>query len=173
MTKRDEQLAVIAELDLERVFTDKVTNFTDEEAANAWTIVDLISKLSKERCEALRAHLFERVPEIAEADGKGSFSVDLNGTTVKKTRRVSKLPTEAVVKECLKEKDLQQEDAFSAKTSWVLDPSKVDFLVEGGHIPADRIEASKKVNFALKVVPNRTLSGHLTRVKKRLGSGSK
>jgi hypothetical protein len=173
MTKREEQLAVIAELDLERVFTDKVTNFTDEEAANAWSIVDLIYNLAKDRRDALRGQLFERLPEIAEADAKGSFQADLNGTTVKKTRRVSKLPDETVVKDLLKEKGLEHEDAFSAKTVWTMDPSKVDFLVEGGHLPAEPINASKKVNYALKVLPNKTLSGHLTRVKKRLGAGKK
>ena len=165
------QLAVLSDLNIERVFTDTIDSFTDEQAASAWAVIDLMEKVVKERKESLRESLLARAKSSGSKTEKGSFEVKMGDSTVISERRQNKLPDEEVVKECLKKAGLEYEDAFTAQMVWTMDPSKVEFLVMGGKLPEKEIEESKKVTFALKVKPDKILKTHLDVVKKRLTSG--
>lgn len=165
------QLSVLSDLNIEKVFTAPIDSFTDEQAAGAWAMVDLLEKVVEERKKNLREHLLVRANETGKKKENGSFEAEMGPVTVINERRTAKLPDEEVVKTCLKEAGLEYEDAFTAQMVWTMDPSKVEFLVQGGKLPAEKIEASKKVTFALKVKPDKALKSQLEGVKKRLTSG--
>jgi len=165
------QLAVLSDLNIEKVFTAPIESFTDEQAAGAWAMIDMLEKVVEERKKNLREHLLVRAGEVGTKKENGSFEVAMGPVTVINERRVAKLPDEKVVEALLKEAGLEYEDAFTGQMVWTMDPSKVDFLVKGGKLPADKIEASKKVTLALKVKADPALKGQLETVKKRLTSG--
>ena len=165
------QLAVLDDLNIERVFTAPIDTLNDEQAAGAWAMIDLLEKVIVERKKNLREHLLVRANETGKKNENGSFEVAMGPVTVINERRQAKLPDEEIVKAALKEAGLEYEDAFTAQMVWTMDGSKVDFLVQGGKLPADKIEASKKVTFALKVKPDKALKSQLDGVKKRLSSG--
>jgi hypothetical protein len=165
------QLAVLSELNIEKVFTDPIDTFTDEQAATAWAMIDLLEKVVEERKKNLRESLLARAEKAGKKKENGSFEAAMGGVTVINERRQAKLPDEEVVKACLKEAGLEYEDAFTAQMVWTMDPSKVEFLVQGGKLPAEKIEASKKVTSALKVKPDKAIKAQLDNVKKRLTEG--
>ena len=168
------ELTVFSDLNMERVFKDPVESFSDEQAATAWATVDLLEKVVKERKEALRQALLKRAQSTGEKNENGSHEAKMGTTTVISERRQEKLPDGEVVKAALKKAGLEYEDGFSAQMVWTMDPSKVDFLLQGGKFPAEeaeKIEASKKVTYALKVKPDKVVKGQLDSIKKRLTSG--
>jgi len=169
--EKTNQLAVLSELNIEKVFTDPIDSFTDEQAATAWAMIDLLEKVVEERKKNLRESLLVRAKKAGKEKENGSFEATMGGVTVINEKRQGKLPDEEVVKACLKEAGLEYEDAFTAQMVWTMDPSKVDFLVQGGKLPAEKIEASKKVTSALKVKPDKAIKAQLDNVKKRLTEG--
>lgn len=169
--EKTNQLAVLSELNIEKVFTDPIDSFSDEQAATAWAMIDLLEKVVEERKKNLRESLLARAEKAGKKKENGSFEATMGAVTVINERRLAKLPDEEVVKVCLKEAGLEYEDAFTAQMVWTMDPSKVDFLVQGGKLPAEKIEASKKVTSALKVKPDKAIKAQLDNVKKRLTEG--
>jgi len=168
MSDNDDQLMSIRGLDLARAFQEPPESFTDEEATSAWAAIDLLEKATKTRKEALRLSLLSRVEKSGVANAKGSFEAEFQGAKVINERRQGKLPEASVVEACLKEAGLEYEDGFSAETKWTLDPSKVEFLVKAGKIDAEKVEASKRVTFALKVKPDSDMKKQLEVARARL-----
>jgi len=168
------QLTVFSDLNIERVFKDSVDSFSDEQAATAWATIDLLEKVVKERKEALRQALLKRAQDSGEKNENGSHEAKMGTTTVISEKRQANLPDEEVVKAALKKAGLEYEDGFTAQMVWTMDPSKVEFLVQGGKLPAEeieKIEASKKVTYALKVKPDKAVKVELDKIKKQLTSG--
>lgn len=168
---KDGQLAVFHDMDMQRMFTDPVDAFTDEQAASAWAMIDVMEKVVEARKKELREALLHRAKQTGTLKENGSYEVTMGKISVTSERRVDKLPNEEVVKACLKEAGLEYEDAFTAQMVWTMDPSKVEFLVQGGKLPEDKISASKKETFALKVKPDKEIKQQLDNVKKRLTNG--
>jgi hypothetical protein len=166
--KTDSLSNTFSSTNIKRMFTDDVSSFSDEQAANSWTMIDLLEKIIKTRKESLRATLLERAEKSGTKKENGSFEATMGNINVINERRQEKLPDENVVKQLLKEANLEFTDAFNEDISWVMNPSKVEFLVQCGKLPADKIEASKKVTSALKMKPNEELKKQLDTVKKQL-----
>lgn len=164
----DDQLMSLRGLDLSRAFQAPPESFSDEEAANAWAAIDLMEKAVKERKAALRESLLERVKDGGTENKNGSLECDLSGVKVIREKRQGKLPDAKVVEEALKEAGLEYEDGFTGEMKWVMDPSKVEFLVKGGKIDAAKVEASKPVTYALKVKPDKEMKSQLEEAKRKL-----
>lgn len=171
MSSDDNKLSVFSEMNIEKIFSGELEEFSDEQAATAWAMIDLLEKVIEDRKKELREALFSRAEKSGKAKENGSLESSMGSVTVVKERRQGRLPDEEVVKACLKEAGLEYEDAFSAQMKWVMDPSKVDFLVQCGKLPAEKIEASKSVTYALKVKPNKEIKEKLEEAKKRLTGG--
>lgn len=165
------QLAVLSDLNIETVFTGSIDAFTDEEAASAWAVIDLMEKVIEERKKNLRESLLHRAQKTGTKNENGSYEAKMGAVTVISEKRQASLPDEKVVEACLKTAGLEYEDAFTGQMVWKLDPSKVEFLVKGGKLPAEKIEDSKKATWALKVKPDKTVKGQLDSIKKKLTSG--
>jgi hypothetical protein len=168
MSDNDDGLMSIRGLDLARAFQEPPDGFSDEEAATAWAAIDLLEKAAKTRKDALKASLLARAEKSGVDTGKGSFEATFDGMKVTKEKRQNKLPEKEVVEACLKEAGLEYEDAFSAEMVWTMDPSKVEFLVKGGKIDAEKVEASRRVTYALKMKPDSELKDLLAVAKKNL-----
>ena len=164
----DDQLMSVHGLDLARAFQEPTESFTDEETATAWAAIDLLEKAAKARKEALKASLLQRVEANGVENDKGSFEAEFQGIKVIKEKRQNKLPDKEVVEACLKEAGLEYEDGFRGEMVWTLDPSKVEFLVKGGKIDAEKVEASKRVTYALKVKPDSDMKAKLAAAKSML-----
>lgn len=168
MSDNDDGLMSIRGLDLARAFQEPTEGFSDEEAANAWAVIDLLEKAAKTRKDALKASLLQRAETNGVENSKGSFEATFNGIQVIKEKRQGKLPEKSVVEACLKEAGLEYEDGFSAEMVWTMDPSKVEFLTKGGKIDAEKVEASKRVTYALKIKPDSETKSLLETAKARL-----
>ena len=166
--ERDDQLMSLRGLDLARAFQEPPEAFTDAEATNAWAVIDLMEKAVKARKEQLRASLLQRVEEKGSVNDKGTSEAEFDGIKVVREKRQNKLPDAKVVEECLKEAGLEYEDGFTAEMTWTMDPSKVEFLVRGGKIDAEKVEASKRVTYALKVKPDKETKSLLEAARKKL-----
>lgn len=169
--KTGQQLSILSDLNIERIFKDSIDSFSDQQAATAWAMIDLLEKVIEDRKKDLREALLARVEKAGRTKENGSFEAEMGGVTIIKEKRQAKLPDEDTLRECLKEANLEYEDAFSAQMKWVMDPSKVDFLIQGGKISAEKIESSKTVTYALKVKPDKTTKAQLDKIKKRLTTG--
>jgi hypothetical protein len=165
------QLAVLSDLNIEKMLTDPVDSFTDEQAASAWAVIDLMEKVIEERKKNLRESLLHRAHQTGTKNETGSYTAKMGAVTVISEKRQASLPDEKVVEACLKDAGLEYEDAFTGQMVWKLDPSKVEFLVKGGKLPADKIEDSKKATWALKVKPDKEVKAQLDTIKKKLSSG--
>jgi len=164
----DKQITPLSNLNLERVFRDPVDALSDKEVADAWSVIDAIEEVAKLRKAALRLSLLARVEAEGKETKNGSYAAEFDGIKVIKERRIAKLPDTSLVESLIKEAGLEYDDAFTPKRDWSLDPSKVDFLVKCGKLPGDKLEASKKVTWALKVKPGPSLDERLEDVKKQL-----
>ena len=127
-----------------------------------------MEKAAKARKEELRLSLLQRVETNGVENDKGSFEAEFQGIKVIKERRQNKLPTAEVVEACLKEAGLEYEDGFRGEMVWTMDPSKVEFLTKGGKIDAEKVEASKRVTYALKVKPDSDMKKKLATARSRL-----
>lgn len=166
--EQDTQLMSVRGMGLARVFQEPPETFSDDEAASAWAAIDLLEKAVKERKEQLRMSLLGRAQEKGTVNEKGSSEAEFGDIKVVREKRQAKLPDPKVVEEALKEAGLEYEDGFTGEMKWVLDPSKVEFLVKGGKIDAEKVEASKRVTYALKMKPNKEMKSQLEVARKKL-----
>jgi len=170
MSSEDDKLAPLNQMNLERVFREATGNLTDKEAADAWAFVDAIETAAKERKAVLREALLERAADHGEAYGDGHAKIEMDGVKVFREKRVANLPDPKLVEALLKEAGLEYDDAFTPKRDWALDPSKVEFLAKCGKLPADKLDESKKVSYALKIRSLGSLNRQIEAVKKQLAS---
>lgn len=169
----ENQITNLAKLTAGRLFSANPNEFTDEEAAGAWALIDLLASVSKDRKEVLRANLLERAEKEGAPNEKGSYIATFGELKVIKEKRVAKLPDEKVVEAELKAAGIDYEEAFTSKTTWAMDPSKVEFLAKAGKLPVDKLEDSKKVTWALKVRPSGPIKDYIDETKKSLKAQTK
>lgn len=168
-TRAEVQLTTVRKLTSQWLLSASVEEMSDDEAAAAWSFLDLMEAISKDRKTQIRAKLLDRIEEVGDENEKGSFVANMEGAEVIKEKRQAKLPDPNLVEELLKEREMNISEAFDQETKWVMSPSKIDFLVQGGKLPGDQLEASKKVTWALKVKPNPQVKGFIAETKKALG----
>jgi len=162
------KLLKIENISLEDSFRSSLDSLDDDKLAGAWSMIDAIESVAKERKAALREELLRRVEKNGEEGKNGSYTVQLEHVKILKEKRMAKLPDPKLVEKLVKEAGLEYDDAFTPKREWSLDPSKLDFLVQGGKLPGDQLEASKKITWALKVKPDKALGGRLDGLRKQL-----
>jgi len=129
-----------------------------EDVVSAWQVLDAVQKA----CVGRLAQLRERLMEEAEAAGthtkqKGHRLFLEDGVTVTRERREDRLPGDEPLRELLQKKGIALRDAYSRKMQWVIDPSKLDQLIELGKLKKKEVENLKGVNFAMKVVRSKLL----------------
>lgn len=124
-----------------------------EEVVEAWQVLDAIKDQVEIKLKALRERLMEEAEQTGSMTEKKGYELDIDDATVIKERREAKLPDEEGLKMLLEERNLKVSDGFTEKTVWVIDPSKLNSLVELGKLKQDDIDELHQVNWALKVKP--------------------
>ena len=171
--KSDQQLEAFSKLTRQWLLTAPVEGMTEVELAGAFLQLDMILKMAKDRKEEVRARCLELLPQIGDENDKGSFSFEVDGTTLIQERRVEKLPNADAVKEQLREREMDISEAFSEVRTWKLDPSKVQFLVECGKLDGEVLDRTKKVTWAVKVKPSGAIKDFIDKTKAALTKNAK
>lgn len=166
--KADIVTDAFANLSRQWLLSTPVSEMTDEEAVGAWLQLDMIAAIAKGRKEELKARYMGVLEKTGEENDRGSFSMDVDGSTIVRERRQASLPDPELVKKLLTDRGLDISEAFDEQRSWELSPSKLKFLVECGKLPAQEIEDSRKVTWAFKVKPGAALKSVVDKTKKAL-----
>lgn len=138
-----------------RMLRAKDLSLTEQIQAHAF--LSYIEKEIEKRKGELRGWLLMAAKDGGDPDPKGSYKIGVDGSEVIDEKRLAKEPDPDKFKTLLAEKKIKMEAAFTAKTEWVYDPSKVDHLVATGKIKADEIRKLCKETHALKVNPSQDI----------------
>lgn len=176
--KTDPEQVALARVEAERLnsilgfgslFNASLEKMEPYEKAIVWSLLDLFKDLAKERCDEAREALFVDAEAVGVKTEKGHFTIEMeDGTTVTKERRQRSNPSEDHVKMLLEKYRIPLAEAFSEKKSFVLDPSKLQHLVDTGKLPSAEVEEGKGVTWALKVKASTDLATALEGVQKMI-----
>ena len=138
-----------------------------EQRTVAWATIDAMETVFSVRKSELRESLLEAVQKIGDETEGGHFVANIDGSEVKRERRQGKSPDDKEFRELLKSLSIPLTDCYTEETKYTLDPSKVQYLIDGGRLPEEKVEELKKVTFALKVKPEKRLAESLDQVTER------
>ncbi len=150
-----------------KLFHAPLESLSPQQRAEAWATIDAFETVLSERKLELREGLFETVMEIGDQTEAGHFVANIEGNEVKRERRQGRSPEDKPFRALLKGLSIPLTDCYSEETTYKLDMSKVKYLIDGGRLPAEKVEELKKVTYALKVKPQSDLAVALDRVSER------
>ena len=129
-----------------------------EAAVEAFAIVKHVGKKLEERQKELRAHLIDNkeVLKTAVPVGEGgSTKTMVSGNNVTRKRTEKKLANVKKLREILQAKSIPESEVFTTTTetitTTVVDPSKLDALVQTGRLTEDDMKACHVIQWALTV----------------------
>jgi len=122
-----------------------------ESVVQAWVLLKYTQDRIEARLKGLRNVLLDRAEEFGKSTEKGGNKLSVDGTVVLREKRVAALPEEKGLRALLEDRGIKPTEAFSKVTKVVLDASKVQALVDLGKLPEDKVQALKKVTWALRV----------------------
>ena len=166
-TDIQKDVAQVISLGRSLMFNAPIDKLNPQQRAVAWAVIDTMETIFTERKEELRQGLFETVMEIGDETDAGHFIANIEGNEVKRERRQGKSPDDKPFRDLLKSLSIPLTDCYSEETTYKLDPSKVTYLIDGGRLPAEKVEELKKVTFALKIKPESDLAAELGRTAER------
>lgn len=127
------------------------------------TLKDVLEGLPKERLGELRSYLLKHAESFGEDNGKGGQRLSVEGATVTREKRTAKTLDVDTVLNLATDHGLQPTDVCDEVTtkSLIVNPSKLDFLVQTGKLDKAAVEGLYAVSWALKVVGSEELTGAL------------
>jgi len=105
----------------------------------------------EKRMELLRLSLLDDSSKIGAETENGGRKFELNGSTVRVDKKIAKLPDEEKFKTLLAVNGIEESAVYDKVTTTVLNPSKIQALIETGKLDGPAVDALKKVSFALTV----------------------
>jgi len=147
------------------LFAPPSADVPKEQGVVAWNALATMGEIFAAQLALWREYLLALAEKEGVTTDMGGQSLDVEGTRVVRERRKMKLPDEQGVKELLARNSLPISECFDEVKTLVLNPSKLDYLIQAGRISADQVEAMKKVTWALKVKPSETLDESLERLR--------
>jgi len=137
--------------------------FTPLEAVEAYAIVKFLADRVEVRRKELRSRIIDDEVIIGEGTGtpSGGTNTDVRGHKVTRKKQVKRFSNVARVKELLKEKGLKMEDMFDeiieTKTKTVVNPSKMEKLLDVGKLTEEEIESCHVTQWSLIIKASREL----------------
>ena len=132
-----------------------------EASVKAFAIIKYIVEKLEERRKELRAHLLENTSILkhAEAVGKGgSTKTMVEGNKVNRKRTEKHLANIKKLKEILEKKNIPEQEVFDTVTrtitETVVNPSKIDALVQTGRLTEAEVKACNVVTWTFTVNPS-------------------
>lgn len=142
-------------------------------AVTAWKILDFVEKAIEPRKEKIRLALLGWAEKLGEATEKGGSKLSVAGNVVLREKRVGAQPEEGPLKKMLEEKGLRMSEVFDEVKKVVLNPSKLQSLIETGKLDKAAVEKLHKVSWALRVYPSDELEELLeSAAKSKNGNGN-
>lgn len=163
MTVLDEIKAAISG----SIFTSALGKMSVLQKAMAYIALKAISEVQvKHRMSELRESLFVDAEKLGTKTEMGGFVLEVGGHKVCKERREASSPDPKGVRELLILKGIPPSRAFTEMTVKVseLDISKLELLVQTGHITPEEMNKLRAVSWALKVTPNTETKALLERI---------
>ena len=151
MTFEEAVKKYVQELLTSRLMTADPSDVDVVALTEAWVMLKHTKEAIEERLKGLREVLLDRAAEFGRTTEKGGQLLKVDGSTVLRERRKAPLPSEKDVRKLLEEYNLDSGAAFSKRTTVVLDASKLTSLIDLGKLPEDKVDALKKVTWALRV----------------------
>lgn len=124
----------------------------------AFVLLKHINEATEARMKEIREILLAEIAEQGRDTPKGGQQLVVEGTSLRREARTAALPDEKGLKALLTEHGIDFEQAFSKVVQVVLDASKLKALVDLGKIPEAKVDALKKVTWALRVIPSTELA---------------
>lgn len=118
-----------------------------------YSLVQWMQDRLEKRRELLRLRLLEDVAQVGTANEKGSKEFTHTHGTIRAEKRVAKLPEDAKFKTLLAVAGIPESSVYDEVKTKVLNPSKVQALIEVGKLKESDVDALKKVSYALFVEP--------------------
>lgn len=133
------------------IMTTTPTKMRIGSVVEAWVILDNIAKVIGDRKKVLRLHLLGRAEKFGRPTERGGQMVKVDTSKVLREKRISKTLKADDVRELLETRNIPFDDGFSKVTTVVVDPSKLETLVNLGKLPQAEVEALHQVTWALRV----------------------
>lgn len=131
-----------------------VDELTLQEAHYVATVLDVIEKVAKKRLEAVKPRLksiVEKEGVVTEDDkekGHKTYMPDY-GVPLKLQKSVASQPDDEGLKELLTEKKIKISEVYDEVKTLVLNPAKLEFLVQKGLVTNEEIRKLKKEGWSL------------------------
>lgn len=130
----------------------------------AWSVLDTLEDLIKDRKQSYREQLLVTAEQTGVKTDKGGFRMWVDNSEVVRERRERKLPEEAGLKLLMASRGIPYNECFDEVKTLVLNPSKLDYLIETGRLSKDEVDALKKVDWALKVSQSEVIQESLNKM---------
>jgi hypothetical protein len=135
-------------------FAADVKALTLGQAVAAYAVAHTTEEVAKTRREAIREVLLDAAKTQGTDNEKGGHKLVVEGHTVLRERRVASTPDEKRLLALLEKKGLKVEDAFDRVLVIQPNPSKVNALVDSGHLTEEEAKALYREQFACVVHAN-------------------
>lgn len=139
---------------------------TEGQLVGAYALLDFVQKFAEDTKQKFRSRLLEIATKNGEKNEKGTFKVLIEGTTVLAENRTAALPSDEPLKELLKKANVKLDDCYDTIKVLQVNPSKLEYLVDGGFLQAEDVIACKKTSVALVVHASAAVKKVLTEVRK-------
>lgn len=139
----------------QKLLTFPIEKMTTPEVHFAWSVLDLVEKVSSERKEGLRVRLFEDAEKLGKEKESGSFVLELEDGKVEKQKRQGKpVVKEGPLRKLLEAKGIPAARVFVTRTVEEFDDKAFKSLLDAGVLDEAEVKAlfePGKVTWALKV----------------------
>lgn len=150
---------------LSLLFSTPSPSVPKEQGVAAWNALATMKDIFEAQVSLWREYLMTLAEKEGVQTDYGGYVMEVDGTRITRERRKAKLPEESAVKELLARNSIPISECFDEVKTLVLNPSKLDYLVQSGRISADQVDQLKKITWALKVKPSAILDSLLERLR--------
>lgn len=119
----------------------------------AYASINFLEKVIEKRKAELKPHLLSQAQTHGQVTEKGHSVLELEDAKVTRERKLSAGPDEDKLKRLLETYGLSLIDCFDEVKKVVLNPSKLQYLVDVGKLKGAEVEALRTESFALRVEP--------------------
>jgi hypothetical protein len=123
----------------------------------AYAAINFLEKVIEKRKAELKPHLLSQAETHGELTEKGHSVLELEDAKVTRERKLSAGPDEEKLKALLSTHGLSISDCFDEIKRVVLNPSKLEYLIQVGKLNGVEVEALRRESFALRVDPGAEL----------------
>ena len=139
-------------------------DLSSAEALQAWKLLEFVEKQIETRKAVFRERMLRDAEQHGDVTAKGSHEMSTSAGEIVREKRMSR-PDKSRLLALLGSKGIDALEGCDEVKELKVNPSKVDHLVETGRLGEDEVEELRKVTWALRVRPDKTLKRALEEAK--------